>query len=81
MIEINASPHRLDLDATHCRRAKALGVTIVVNPDAHSTGGLEDLDYGIGVARRAALVPDDVFNTRSAEAVNDALEQRRKGHG
>ena len=32
MIEINANPHRLDLDATHCRRARALGVTIVDQP-------------------------------------------------
>ncbi len=38
MIEINANPHRLDLDDIHCRRARSLGVTIVINPDAHSTG-------------------------------------------
>ena len=40
MIEINANPHRLDLDAVHCRRARQKGVTIVINPDAHSTQGL-----------------------------------------
>ena len=44
MIEINANPHRLDLDAIHCRRASQKGVTIVINPDAHSVGGLDDLD-------------------------------------
>lgn len=77
MIEINASPHRLDLDATHCRRAKALGVTIVVNPDAHSTGGLDDLYYGIGVARRAGLGRGDLLNTKSVQDVDDALKQRR----
>ena len=52
MIEINANPHRLDLDAAHCRRARQKGVTIVINPDAHSVGGLDDLEYGVSVARR-----------------------------
>jgi DNA polymerase (family 10) len=79
MIEINANPHRLDLDAVHCRRARALGVMIVVNPDAHATGGLDDLDFGIGVARRAGLGPADVFNTAAPAAVARALEQRRRG--
>ena len=65
MIEINANPHRLDLDAVHCRRARQKGVTIVINPDAHSTAGLADLAYGIGVARRAWLTAHDVFNTGS----------------
>jgi DNA polymerase (family X) len=74
LIEINANPHRLDLDAEHCRRARSMGVKIVVNPDAHSTGGLEDLDYGIGVARRAGLGPADVFNTASPPAMARALE-------
>ena len=78
MIEINANPHRLDLDAPHCRRAKELGVTIVINPDAHSTGGLSDLDYGVGVARRGWLEKRDVFNTRSLKAVMKALEDRRE---
>jgi DNA polymerase (family 10) len=77
MIEINASPHRLDLDDTHCRRAKALGVTIVINPDAHSTSGLNDLDYGVGVARRAGFGPADLFNTAAVDQVAQQLEARR----
>jgi DNA polymerase (family X) len=79
MIEINANPHRLDLDATHVRRARKLGVTIVINPDAHSTGGLADLEYGVGVARRAGLGPDGVWNTRTARSIARALEERRRG--
>lgn len=78
MIEINANPHRLDLDATHCRRARDQGVTIVINPDAHSTGGLADLGYGIAVARRGWLRRGDVFNTRPLKAVTRALEERRR---
>ncbi len=65
MIEINANPHRLDLDATHCRRARQKGVTIVINPDAHSVGGLDDLEYGVSVARRGWLTKGDVWNTGS----------------
>jgi|SRR5579864_5585666 len=73
MIEINANPHRLDLDSPHCRSARALGVRIVVNPDAHATSGLDDLDYGIGVARRARLVPADIVNTAPLKEVTQAL--------
>ena len=78
MIEINANPHRLDLDSEHCRRARERGVSIAINPDAHSTGGLGDLDYGIGVARRAWLEPSDVFNTAPRKSVARSLEERRE---
>ena len=68
MIEINANPHRLDLDSTHARKAKALGIPIPINPDAHSTtSGFADLDYGVGVARRAGLSATDVFNASTRE--------------
>jgi DNA polymerase (family X) len=65
LIEINANPHRLDLDAPHCRRARQKGVKIVINPDAHSVGGLDDLMYGVSVARRGWLTRNDVWNTGS----------------
>ncbi len=78
MIEINANPHRLDLDSTHCRRARESGVMIVINPDAHATGGLDDLDYGIGVARRAGLARADVFNANAPKTVAHTLEERRR---
>jgi DNA polymerase (family 10) len=63
LIEINASPYRLDLDWIHCKRAKALGVRLVINPDAHSTEELAQLKWGIDVARRGWLEKKDVFNT------------------
>lgn len=74
MIEINASPYRLDMDAVHCRRARKKGVTIVINPDAHSVAGLKDLSYGVGVARRAWLTRDDVFNTAPLAEVAKRLQ-------
>ncbi len=78
MIEINAQPSRLDLDWTYVKRAKALGVMIVINPDAHSTGELELTRFGVDVARRGWLTKDDVFNTRLAKEVAKELA-RRKG--
>ena len=80
MIEINADPHRLDLDDEHCRRGKALGVTIVINPDAHSPEGLANLEYGVGVARRAGLGPADIFNASTPKAIGSALAERRSRH-
>jgi DNA polymerase (family 10) len=76
MIEINANPHRLDLDAAHCRRAREKGVTIVINPDAHSVGGLDDLDYGISVARRGWLEKSDVWNTLPLKTMVQRLQER-----
>jgi DNA polymerase (family 10) len=77
MIEINANPHRLDLDAIHCRRARQKGVTIVINPDAHSVGGLDDLGYGVSVARRGWLTKGDVWNTSSLATMVRRVAQFR----
>ena len=77
MIEINANPHRLDLDSDHARKAKARGIAIPINPDAHATGGFADLEYGVGVARRAGLGPLDVFNALDPDEVRRRLESRR----
>lgn len=77
MIEINANPNRLDLDWIHCKRAKALGVKIVINPDAHSTEELTLNRFGVTVARRGWLEKGDVFNTQSLSQVKKHFEARR----
>ena len=74
MIEINAQPMRLDLDWKYCKRAKSLGIKIVINPDAHSTRELELVPYGVDTARRGWLEASDVFNTLSLKEVVKALE-------
>ena len=79
MVEINASPYRLDLDWTHARRAKALGGMVVINPDAHSPGELAQTRFGVDVARRGWLGAKDVFNTRGLADVRAELARRRKG--
>jgi len=78
MIEINAQPSRLDLDWVHVKRAKAMGIPIVINPDAHSPGELDLFRFGVQVARRGWLTKDDVFNTRGLADVMKELK-RRKG--
>jgi DNA polymerase (family X) len=65
MLEINSSPARRDLDDPHARAAARSGVGIVINSDAHRTGGFEVVRYGIATARRAWLGPEAVLNTRS----------------
>jgi DNA polymerase (family 10) len=78
VVELNADPHRLDLDWRYCRQAKELGVTIEIGPDAHSTAGLDNVHFGIGMARKAWLEAGEILNTRSADEVV-ALARRRRG--
>ncbi len=82
MVEINANPHRLDLDAIHARRAHALGITIAINPDAHATSGFADLDYGIGIARKAGIAAAAILNTRNHQEVARLFARsRQRVHG
>jgi DNA polymerase (family 10) len=69
MLEINSSPSRRDLDDPHARAAAEAGVGIVINSDAHRTGGFEVVRYGIATARRAWLGPEAVLNTRAWDEV------------
>jgi DNA polymerase (family 10) len=75
--EINANPIRLDLRPEHARIARAAGIKIAINTDAHS---LEELDYlkcGIDQARRAGLESSDVLNTRSWPELERLFHARR----
>jgi DNA polymerase (family 10) len=76
-VELNADPHRLDLDWRHVRRAKELGVTIEIGPDAHSPGALDWTDLGVSMARKAWLERGDVLNVRSADDVIAFARRRR----
>ena len=65
MMEINAHPTRLDLDDVYAASAKQHGIPIVINTDAHSTSGLDVMEYGVYQARRAGLEKGDVTNQRT----------------
>jgi DNA polymerase (family X) len=66
-LEINADPHRLDLDWRVLRRARDQGAMISIGADAHNLAGIPYVDYGIGMARKGWLSSDDVLNARPLE--------------
>jgi DNA polymerase (family 10) len=76
-IELNANPRRLDLDWRWWHLAKEKGVKCVINPDAHSTAGLQDLVFGVGIARKGWLTKDDVVNTMPLSRIGAALAAKR----
>ncbi|HMG71753.1 MAG TPA: DNA polymerase/3'-5' exonuclease PolX [Gemmatimonadaceae bacterium] len=76
-VELNADPHRFDLDWRYCRQAKELGVTIEIGPDAHSTAALDNVHFGIGMARKAWLEAGEILNARSADDVVAFARKRR----
>jgi len=64
-LEINGSPHRLDLSAERARRAVAAGCVLTIDSDAHNTGELDDVRWGVSQARRGWVTAENVLNTRS----------------
>ncbi|MBV9669805.1 MAG: hypothetical protein JOZ43_02515 [Acidobacteriales bacterium] len=68
---------RLDLSDVHLRFAKAEGVKIIINTDAHSFTDYTRMKYGVTQLRRAWLRRDDVVNTRSAREFTGWLRSRR----
>lgn len=66
-IEINANCHRLDLDWRQCKRAKEKGIKLCIAPDAHNIEGMDDVVYGLGIARKGWLDAGDVLNSMTAE--------------
>ena len=66
-IEINCSPDRLDLKDSHARHAAEVGVPIAINTDTHYLSNLDNLELGIGTARRGWVRPAQVLNTRTAD--------------
>ena len=64
-LEMNGSPHRLDLAVERARRAVSMGCVLSVDSDAHDINELDYVRWGISQARRAWVTPADVVNTRS----------------
>jgi len=66
-IELNANPHRLDIDWRLLKLAKLKRVKISINPDAHRLEGIKDIEYGIGIARKGWLTQSDVLNCLTSD--------------
>ena len=77
-IEINAAPKRLDLDWRWWPLAKEKGVKCVINPDAHRTERLQELWFGVGVARKGWLTKSDVMNCLPLGKIEAELRRKRE---
>ena len=77
-VELNADPHRLDLDWRYLIEAKRKNATVAIGPDAHSVNALDNVRVGVGLARKGWLESTDLLNTRDADGiVAFALARRR----
>lgn len=70
-IEINGDPYRLDLAPKWAEIARQLGLKFVISTDAHARGDLQNLNFGIHMARRAKIRTEDVLNTLSVDRFVD----------
>jgi len=77
-IEINSHPIRLDLDWRLVKYARDKKVPIFINPDAHNVDGLDDVRYGIGIARKGWLEAKDVVNTWRVDKVARFFQSTRR---
>jgi DNA polymerase (family 10) len=77
VIELNASPWRLDMDWRHWRKAAARGLLCSINPDAHDTEGLAHFRTGVGAARKAWLTKENILTTRPLAQVKKWLKEKK----
>jgi len=77
VLEINADPARLDMDDETARAAFAAGCLISIDSDAHHPESLALVRYGVGVARRAWIEPQQVVNTWPLDDLLAWLRERR----
>ncbi|SOE23250.1 DNA polymerase (family 10) [Spirosomataceae bacterium TFI 002] len=75
VMELNASPYRLDIDWRLIPYCLEKGVKISINPDAHSTAGLLDMKYGVSVARKGGLTKAMTFNAMALSEVESFLKK------
>ena len=78
VVEINASPYRLDLDWRVALRWRTR-LKFAINTDAHSLGGLQDVRYGVTVARKAGLTPGQVINSLTRAELLEFVKAQRAG--
>ena len=72
-VEINGDPYRLDMEPRWLREARKRKIKFVVSVDAHSMGALNNVKYGVGIARRAWITQREVLNTLGVKAFQKAV--------
>src|SRR5206468_3778435 len=75
-IEINAHPWRLDMDWRWCQRGLELGCLFSIDPDAHSSDEIDNVQWGVLMGRKGALPSDRVINTLPLQAFAKYLKER-----
>lgn len=75
-LEINANPHRLDLEARYARRAIELGIPLSINTDAHNEADMDLMHYGVLTARRGWVTKESVINTWSLDRFLEWVQNR-----
>ncbi len=78
VIEINANPHRLDIDWRYIKNAKEKGALFSINPDAHAIKGIDHVKYGIITAKKGWLEPKNVINTMNTNEIENFFKERIK---
>ena len=66
-LEVNCNFHRLDLNDLHCRKAREMGVHVIISTDSHSYDDMSNLPYGVATAQRGWIEKDRVLNARPPE--------------
>lgn len=75
VMELNAHPQRLDLNAGNLRAATRMGLKIAINTDAHYTSELDFMQFGVYQARRGWVTKKDVVNTYSLSNLMKAIKK------
>lgn len=75
ILEINSQPSRLDLNDLNSRKAKEMGVKLVISTDAHSTTQYNFMRFGIGQARRGWIEKNNVINTRNINQLKEIIKR------
>jgi len=77
VLEINSSPERMDLNDVYARSAKEQGVLLFLGSDAHQITTLENMFYGVAVARRGWLEKTNILNCLSLLELKKGLKKRQ----
>ena len=73
-IEINGDPYRLDLEPRWVREARKRKIKFVVSVDAHSVRAMNNLKFGVAMARRGWVTRKEVLNTLNTTAFSKAVK-------
>jgi len=76
-LEVNTHGERIDLNDVNCRIAMAIGAKLAIDTDAHATGQLEFLKYGVVTARRGGVAKNAVINTYAFDDLVRFLEKKK----